>query len=246
MIPKTIHYCWVGGNPKTPLALKCIESWKRFCPDYKIIEWNESNYDFFKNRYMAEAYESKKWGFVPDYARLDIVYNHGGIYLDTDVEIIRNIDDLLNLPAFAGLQRKGIVALGLGFGSEKGNSIIKELRDDYDNLSFFNEDGSINLTTSPKYQSDYMIKYHGMSEQNCIQNLEDKIIIFPIEYFNPMNPSSGTISITNNTYSIHHYAASWASASNKRRTIIYKLICRVFGENTAKTIRSKFGRKKKA
>lgn len=244
MIPKIIHYCWIGGNPKTALALKCIESWKKFCPDYEIIEWNESNYDFFKNRYMADAYRQKKWGFAPDYARLDIIYQYGGIYLDTDVEIIKSFDDLLELHAFAGLQREGIAAFGLGFGAEKNNIIIQELRDQYNDISFFNEDGTINLTTSPKYQSDYLVEHYGMSSNNEIQTLNNNITIFPIEYFNPMNPSSGELTITENTYSIHHYAASWSTASNKRRTVIYKWIYKVFGEDVAKKIRKKFGRKK--
>ena len=96
MIPKKIHYCWFGGAPKSKLAKKCIKSWKRKCPDYEIIEWNESNYDVTKIPFMKEAYDAKKWGFVPDYARLDIIYNNGGIYLDTDVEIVKSLDDLLS------------------------------------------------------------------------------------------------------------------------------------------------------
>ena len=104
MIPKKIHYCWVGGNSKPPLVKKCIQSWKKYCPDYEIIEWNESNYDISKNIYMKQAYEAKKWAFVTDYMRLDIIYEHGGIYLDTDVELIKNIDDLLSNEAFAGIE----------------------------------------------------------------------------------------------------------------------------------------------
>ena len=118
MIPKKIHYCWIGGNPLPELAIKCIESWKKYCPDYEIIEWNEKNYDFRKNQFMREAYDEKKWGFVPDYARLDIIYEHGGIYLDTDVEIIKPLDSLLKEQGFAGMEQPGIVALGLGFGAE--------------------------------------------------------------------------------------------------------------------------------
>ena len=99
-IPKKIHYCWVGGTAKPKSVQYCIDSWKKYCPDYEIIEWNEDNYDFSKNRYMKEAYDNKKWGFVPDYARLDIIYQHGGIYMDTDVEMVANLDDLLEYEGF--------------------------------------------------------------------------------------------------------------------------------------------------
>lgn len=245
MIPKIIHYCWIGGYPKTPLALRCIESWKKYCPDYEIIEWNESNYDFSKNQYMAEAYRQKKWGFAPDYARLDIVYQFGGVYLDTDVELLKPMDELLHNHAFVGLQRPGIAAFGLGFGSEKANPIVRELRDQYESLVFLNSDGSLNLTTSPKYQSDYLVEHYGLSLQNEVQVLGENLTVYPIDYFNPMNPSSGKITITPNTFSIHHYAASWSSASNKRRTVIYKWICRIFGEKCAMKLRATFGRKKK-
>ena len=102
MIPKIIHYCWFGGAELPEKDRKCIESWKKFCPDYQIIEWNENNYDVTKNTYMYQAYQAKKWGFVPDYARLDIIYQHGGIYLDTDVELVKNLDSLLENDAFMG------------------------------------------------------------------------------------------------------------------------------------------------
>ena len=103
MIPKKIHYCWFGGNPLPELAIRCIESWKKYCPDYEIIRWDESNYDVTKNKYMYQAYENKRWGFVPDYARLDIIYNYGGIYLDTDVELLNSLDDLLDQKCFLGI-----------------------------------------------------------------------------------------------------------------------------------------------
>ena len=148
MIPKKIHYCWFGGNPLPELAQKCIASWKKYCPDYEIIEWNETNYDITKNNYMNQAYENKRWGFVPDYARLDIIYTHGGIYLDTDVELIKPIDELLTLKAFAGVEQNSeYVALGLGFGAEKEHPTIKALRDYYDTLSFV-ENGELGLDES--------------------------------------------------------------------------------------------------
>ena len=121
MIPKKIHYCWLGGAKKPKLAKKCIKSWKKYCPDYEIIEWNESNLDISSfPLYTRQAYEKKKWGFVPDYIRCWLVYNYGGIYLDTDVELIKNLDDLLKNPSFFGFESEKSVALGLAFGGEAG------------------------------------------------------------------------------------------------------------------------------
>ena len=125
-IPKVIHYCWFGKGEMPKLAKKCIRSWKKYCPDYEIICWNEDNFDLSQNRYMREAYEAGKWAFVSDFARLKIIYENGGIYLDTDVEIIKPIDDLTVNRGFMGFDEKGIVATGLGFGAEKGNEIIGE------------------------------------------------------------------------------------------------------------------------
>ena len=127
MIPKIIHYCWFGNGPIPEKDKKCINSWKKYCSDYKIIQWNEKNYDITKNKYMNQAYQQKKWGFVPDYARLDIIYTYGGIYLDTDVEIIKSFDSLLSNRGFAGFERPDYVNLGLGFGAEAENIIIKKM-----------------------------------------------------------------------------------------------------------------------
>ena len=135
IIPKKIPYIWFGGNPLPKQYQDWIKTWKKFCPDYEIIEWNESNYDVTKNKYMSQAYQAKKWGFVPDYARLDVIYKYGGIYLDTDVELIANLDDLLHQEAFACFESNENVAFGLGVGAAKGNHLIKELRDWYDNIS---------------------------------------------------------------------------------------------------------------
>lgn len=206
MIPKKIHYCWFGGNPMTELGEKCIASWKKYCPDYEIVRWDESNYDVTKNEYMKQAYDAKKWAFVTDYVRLDIIYEHGGIYLDTDVELVKNIDELLSNKAFMGYGCTGGVATGLGFGAESGLKIIRELRDYYDKVPFVNEDGSYNTAPCVKYQTEYLLE-HGMVDENILQNVED-ITIYPKEYLCPMDYSTGALTITENTYSIHHYESS--------------------------------------
>lgn len=214
MIPKTIHYCWVGGNPLPKSAQNCINSWKKYCPDYEIIEWYETNYDFTKNNYMREAYEVKKWAFVTDYARLDIIYQHGGIYLDTDVEIIKPFNDLLQLKGFAGFEDSGYVNLGLGFGAEPGNQLIKELRNAYDTIHFIKSDGSFNLVPMPIINAEVLTK-HGLVQNNTIQTISD-ITIFPQEYFCPKSNINGSIRKTKNTYSIHHFDGSWTNDEQKK------------------------------
>lgn len=214
MIPKKIHYCWFGGNPIPEKDKKCIESWRKYCPDYEIIEWNESNYDVNKNKYMSQAYEAKKWGFVPDYARLDIIYNEGGIYLDTDVEIIKPLDELLFDKGFAGFEGIEFISLGLGFGAEKGNPIIKKLLESYDDLLFINENGMLNLTPSPTYSTEAMKKTGFML--NGIKQTIDGFTVYPKEYFCPRDYYTGKLSKTQNTYTIHWYNASWKTPHQKR------------------------------
>lgn len=207
MIPKKIHYCWLGGNPLPESAKKCIRSWQKYCPDYEIIEWNETNYDFTKNRYMREALEAKKWGFVPDYARLDIIYEHGGIYLDVDVELVRSYDDFLNYKGFAGFESDRYVALGLGFGAEAGNPMIKKLMDSYETMSFLNEDGSLNMVASPELNTEVFAQ-EGLALDGSFQQI-DGFTFLPVDYLCPKSFNDGIIRKTENTYSIHHFDASW-------------------------------------
>lgn len=239
MIPKKIHYCWVGNTPLTPLAEKCIASWKKYCPDYEIIKWDESNYNFFKNEYMKQAYEAQKWGFVPDYARLDIVYQYGGIYLDTDVELLKPLDYILENRCFCGvesyLKDKTVVALGLGFGAEEGFPLIKEMMETYDKLDFIKDDGSLNLIASPIYQTEFLYS-KGLIDTKSVQNVCD-ITIYPKDYFNPMNLDTGEIALTKNTISIHHYAGSWLSNKQKKRYEIHKTLNRIIGVKATDCIR---------
>lgn len=207
MIPKKIHYCWLGGNPLPESAKKCIRSWKKYCPDYEIIEWNETNYDFTKNRYMKEAFEEKKWAFVSDFARLDIIYQHGGIYLDVDVELVRSYDDLLCNKGFAGFEDEHYIASGLGFGAEAGNPLIKKLMDSYESLSFLNPDGSLNMIASPELNTEVLAE-EGFVLDGSMQVI-DGFRILPTEYLCPKSFNDGIIRKTKNTYSIHHYDASW-------------------------------------
>ena len=209
-IPKIIHYCWLGGNPKPDSVLRCIDSWRKYCPDYEIREWNESNLDISMNEYTRQAYEAKAWGFVPDYLRLWIVYTHGGIYLDTDVQIIRSFDPLLKEKGFAGFEDDEHIALGLGFGAEAENPMIAKQMAVYDGLRFRNEDGSYNRTPSPQYSTELM-KQLGLHPNNGSIQYIDGFACYPPEYFCPKSFQTGMMKLTKNTFSIHQFDASWYS-----------------------------------
>jgi len=213
------------------LAQRCIESWRKFCPDYEIIEWNETNYDVGKNNYMRQAYEFQKWGFVPDFARLDIIYNHGGIYLDTDVELIKPLDSMLEHCAFAGVEKNSeYVALGLGFGACKGHPTVKAMRDYYDELSFI-ENGIPNLTPAPIINTA-VLKKMGYLFSNHVVHACD-MTIFPSEYLCPINYDTGDLELTENTYSIHHYSASWYDETQKYALTLRRKLRRLLPKKPA-------------
>ena len=215
MIPKTIHYCWFGNNKKTELFYRCFRSWKKYCADYSFIEWNENNFDINCCDYVREAYEAEKWAFVTDYARLWITFHHGGIYLDTDVEVIKSFDELLNECAFFGLEDSKMIATGLGFGSEVGNPIVKRMLDDYEAIHFVNPDGTYNLLPCPVRNTISIKEFlPEKKDYESITRLKDATI-YPREYFCPLSADCTEMRRTKNTYSIHWYSASWLSADDK-------------------------------
>ncbi|MDY5860151.1 MAG: glycosyltransferase [Eubacteriales bacterium] len=215
MIPKIIHYCWFGRNPKPELAKKCIRSWKKHCPDYEIIEWNEDNYDVTKIPYIKAAYDAKKWGFVTDYARLDIIFNYGGIYLDTDVEVLKSYDSLLGYSGFAGFESEKYVASGLGIGAEAGNPVIKQLMENYRTQDPFDEDGSLRLIPCPKLDTEVLCSM-GLKCDGSLQML-DNFIILPTDYLCPIDNEDGILRKSQNTISIHHFAASWLTEDQQEQ-----------------------------
>lgn len=209
MIPKVIHYCWFGGNPKPKLAKKCFRSWKKYCPDYEIVEWNEDNYDINSAPlYVRQAYEAKKWAFVTDYVRLQVVYEHGGIYLDTDVELVRGLDDFLDNRAYFGFEDDLHVNTGLGFGCEKGHILLRDLMEDYHGIAYLREDGSFDNMPCPKRNTEVFLR-SGLVQDGSRQLLDNGVLVLPDEYLNPKNWKTGQLQLTQNTYSIHHYGASW-------------------------------------
>lgn len=207
MIPKIIHYCWFGRNPKPKLAKKCIKSWKKYCPDYKIIEWNEDNFDLSSAPlYVRQAYEAKKWAFVTDYVRLWAMFSYGGIYMDTDVEIIKSLDSFLEHEAFSGFEDEKNIQTGI-MACEKNFSLFDELLHHYDAIPFLNRDGSMNMTTNVEIITDICTK-KGFEPNGKFQTIEG-FALYPSDYFCPLTARDWKIHLTDNTYAIHHFAGSW-------------------------------------
>ncbi len=222
MIPKVIHYCWFGNNPHTKEMEEYIKSWRKYCPDYKIIEWNESNFDITSHPFVKSAYDAKAWAFVSDYARLKIIYEYGGIYLDTDVELIKSLDSLLENQAYIGIEAQDwLCNTGLGFGAEKHNVVIKKMLDKYDEVVFENDKKN---TLACPFLNTEVIQSFGYKSLNSIQNL-NQITVYPPRYFDPY-PSGGSseIMLCDETISIHHYSASWGSKKSRIKRRIAKLI----------------------
>lgn len=230
MIPKKIHYCWFGGNPLPDSAKKCIASWKKCMPDYEIIEWNESNYDVRKIPYIAQAYDAKKFAFVSDFARVDILNENGGIYFDTDVEVIKDITPIIEEGAFVGLESKGAIATGLGMASNEGDEILKEIIESYKSESFIVTDGSLNLKTVVTRVTEIFIK-HGFDINSTNKQSILGYNIFPMEYFSPKDVNTGIITLTDKTYTIHHYDASWLEDWQKTVQINKYKIFHTLGKN---------------
>ncbi len=237
MIPKVIHYCWFGGKPLPKMALKCIESWKKYFPDYEIKQWNEANFDVNIIPYTSEAYKAKKYAFVSDYARFWLLYNYGGVYFDTDVEVIKNMDDIIAKGAFMGCERDAsvnvgdmgdmLVAPGLGLAANPGLGLYKEMLNVYKELHFVNPNGSYNQKTIVAYTTEVLLK-HGLKQMSGIQEC-DGVWIYPTEYFCPLNFYTEELKLTDNTRSIHWYTASWITSSQ----LLYKKIEHIVGKRIA-------------
>lgn len=230
MIPKVIHYCWFGGNPIPEEYREYMKTWKKFCPDYEIKEWNERNYDISsKPLYVRQAYEAKKWAFVSDYARLDVIYNYGGIYLDTDVELIKNIDDLLQNEAFCGFESIGTIGLGLMFGAEEKNKLIKKLRDAYNNKSLYSEDKKIDMTPINIFNESILVPL-GLKLDGTMQVVTG-MKIYPYKYFGTADVwTGGARKVYPETYSIHHYGSSWWSDYNKTNLKRKRKVLKKYGK----------------
>ncbi|MEJ8787497.1 glycosyltransferase family 32 protein [Dorea sp. ICN-14282] len=234
MIPKKIHYCWFGRGDKPKLAEKCIASWKRYCPDYEIVEWNEDNFDLNKNEYVKYCYANKKWAYLSDYVRLAVVAEYGGIYFDTDVEVVRSFDELLKYEAFYGFENEEYVASGLGFGAIAHHKTVESMLEQYHNLEF-NENGMLEFIGCPILNTKALLKL-GLKQNGERQNVYGAEIL-PIRMLNPYENSTGKLITEENTYSIHWYAKSALDWKAKLRSKITRPFHRIFGEDCFKRFR---------
>lgn len=221
MIPKKIHYCWFGGNEKPKAVEKCIASWHKYCPDYEIIEWNEDNFDVNQNPYMKYCYENKKWAFLSDLARLLVVNEQGGIYFDTDVELVRNPDFLLDSPAFIGFETEQYVNTGMGFGSEPHGIMVKSMIEEYEPLL----DGQHGVIGCPILNTKAMVKL-GLKQNGQLQHLP-AATVYPIDWFNPYDDPTGVLKKTENTVSIHWFSKSWMGKGQIVRSHLTKPLHRL-------------------
>ncbi len=229
MIPLKIHYCWFGRGPLPESAQKCIASWRKYLPDYEIIEWNEDNFDVNSIPYTQQAYEAKKYAFVSDYARFKILYEQGGLYFDTDVEVIRPMDDIIRKGPFMGFEinpclarPQGAVNPGLGLGATARMSLYKYILDYYTGLNFKNTDGSYNITDAVvNITTRELIKF-GMKDKVGIQ-IVSGINIYPADYFNPLDDAIGKLKITSNTHTIHWFTKTWMKVNPVRQWFARRL-----------------------
>lgn len=226
LIPKKIHYMWLGGK-EIPIALqKCMESWKKYCPDYEIIRWDETNYDVHKNLFVSQAYDNHKYGFVPDYARIEILYKYGGIYLDTDVELKRNIDDLLYQEAFCGVEKWQVLNFGGCSGSVKGHKTLKLFLDKWEKRSLIRNDGSMDNISSGLIDTSVAISA-GYKINGKIQTIKG-LNIYSYDFFHPYDYMSGKMEMTEDTFSIHQFHGGWldeiAKTDNLRSIEKYEML----------------------
>lgn len=237
MIPKVIHYCWFGRNPLPEYAKRCIESWKRYCPEYKIKEWNESNFPMDCCAYVKEACKVGKWAFVSDYARFWILYREGGLYFDTDVELVKAIDDLIADGPFMGRETvlsdvgstmSGKIAPGLGLAAVPGIDIYKKILDSYVDDYYIRMDGTENKKTIVVRTTEIFEKYGFDWLNKDIQKIEG-IHIYPSDFFCPICYATGAIKMTENTRSIHHYAETWKTPEELQMKKIMQCFDKRFG-----------------
>lgn len=227
MIPKKIHYCWFGGKELDEKSKRYIESWRKHLPEYEIIEWNESNFDLNQNDFVREAYEQKKYAFVSDYVRLYVLYQHGGVYMDTDVEVVKSLNDLLTNRAFTGVERGEYCITGT-LGAESFHPWIEKLLGYYNGRKFILENGKMDLKTNTVIITTITKEDYGWKEGNNLSKLDEGIVIYPFDFFCAKNGMTNEYHITDNTYTVHHFNGSWASSSNKLLKNYIRIIRRIF------------------
>ncbi|MFC5406786.1 glycosyltransferase family 32 protein [Cohnella soli] len=234
-IPRIVHYCWFGRGPKPGKIEKCMKSWRKHLGDYEFIEWNEDNFDVGCNRYVKEAYEAKKYAFVSDYARLKALYEHGGVYLDTDVEVIRSLDRFLTHEAFSGFEDETFLQSGT-MGAVKGHVWIEELLRHYDGRCFLLPDGKFDTTTNTAVISEICAK-HGLVLNGQYQALPNGVTFYPRTYFSPYDYINGGSYRTSDSYTIHHFAQSWLPLRVRLQGRVKRVVSRVIGPSNIARLR---------
>lgn len=241
MIPKVIHYIWLGGNPLPKKIVACMKTWKKYCPDYEIKRWDESNLNLDMCKYARQAYDAKKYAFSSDFFRFYILKEFGGIYLDVDVELLKPLDELLDQKCFMGIECCGknlSVSPGLIVGSEKGGKVVTDIYNNYLKDNFLHEDGTINYETVCVKTTNYLKDNYNFEVKNELQLLKD-ITLYPSEYFCPINCETMEDEfLTKNTYSRHIYLSSWVN--KPKQSFIIKIKClvkKIIGQKNTKRIR---------
>lgn len=236
-IPKIVHYCWFGGKEKPDSVKKCIESWKKFLPDYQLVEWNEDNFNIEKLQYTKEAYAAKKYAFVSDVARIEALYQYGGIYMDTDVEVLKTFTPLLDARSILGMEEKGYVATSF-MAFEKEHPLVKQFLNLYENISFLDKNGQIITGTNVAKLTNLLIE-KGFVQENYYQELEEGIKIYPKEFFSPYDYINCHYNITENSYCVHNFAVSWMSKKEQVKKEIKKQLSKILGPKKMNKIREK-------
>lgn len=235
MIPKKIHYCWFGGKELPGDVKEYIDTWKKYCPDYEIIEWNENNFDITENQYCKEAYEAKKWAFVSDYARLKILYENGGIYMDTDVEVCKSLNRFLKYDWFSGFESEDRIPTGT-MGACWNSTIIKIFLDDCNDRHFIKNDGSFDLTTNVEVMTKILKENYKVQLNNTRQIFGDNNLLLPFDYLCAKSFFTGEISKTENTYTIHHFKGTWKNEEDKIKDKFRLFLVKYFGESLVRVI----------
>jgi hypothetical protein len=237
-IPKIIHYCWFGGKEKPDIVKKCMETWKRKLPEYEIIEWNEMNFDIHSNVYVKEAYESGKFAFVSDYVRVFALYNYGGVYLDTDVEVFKSFNDLLHHSSFWGFEQESYIATST-IGAAKGNELIGMFLDSYKEISFITTDGKYNDLTNVAIITD-ILQEMGLVSNGEYQEIKDIGVFYPQTYFSPFDYINCRKFISENTYAMHHFYKSWLPPKARIKGKIKLALAKLIGGNNIARLRDMY------
>ena len=234
MIPKRIHYCWFGGHPLRKLEEMCLESWKRNCPDYELVLWNEGNAPIKDNVYVRQAFQMKKWAFVSDYVRLKVLSEYGGIYLDTDVELLKPLNDFMNQRGFLGLESRENIASCV-IGCVPHHPFFSWAAGAYDERAFCTADGTCDETTNTTWLTGILLRM-GL-QQTGLQQVVADVEIYPPDIFCPFNLETGKLRLTDRSVAIHHFAGSWMTPRQKFHT----RVAQILGVEKTKKLRKLLG-----